>query len=161
MSETDQDQTVERLDKLVKQSRPMEFIRGLGELLEIIFGLAVIAVIIAIVTIWIILPDVPEIAGTNPDLESSTVSSCLYNINRNYKRDFLTVQGQIKGYYLLQRSKWGSDLSDEDVAYHLQYEEFKATVDSFVIKSDTTMLTMKMSPTEFKAALGVLTKDVP
>lgn len=130
----------------------------IGMLFKVAFCIAVILVMIAFLTFWITLPDVPGITGANPDLKNSEVNFCLSGISRNFDKDFFTFRGRIKGYYLSKRADWGSGISEEDLDYHLRYEEFKSYVNSFIIASDTTMLNMRMSPEDFKTALDRITK---
>ena len=138
-------------------------IKRIQKLLENMLGCVFLlfkAVLIAlIIIVYIAIPDIPKISGTDPNLESPTVLYDLSEISRYYNADFLTYAGQGKGYFLWKLSRIGITLSDDMKDYHLRYEMFKDSVNDFIVDSDTTMLHMKMSPTEFKAALDILTKD--
>lgn len=152
------------LDRLENKYRAMEkaekkLIGILKNMLGVVFLLLMAVFIALIIIVCIAIPDIPKISGTNPNLESPTVLYDLSVISHYYDADFLTYAGQVKGYSLWKLSRIGITLSDDMKDYHLRYEMFKDSVNDFIVNSDTTMLHMKMSPTEFKAALNVLTKE--
>lgn len=132
--------------------------KNLKILIESALTIFVAMVMISIIIVCIATPDIPKIPGTNPDLESPTVQYDLLRIESYYNEDFLTYAGQVKGWLLRKLDLAGVTLSDEMKDYYLRYQKFNDCVDAFIVDSDTTMLNMSLSPTEFKTTLELLTE---